>query len=63
MHADWPALTHDSDYGFCNGLGTEAVDSDLDGLLHHPREGTMEQTFRCSNDAPSAILWSTPSWQ
>ena len=33
MHADWPDLTHGSDYGFCNGLGTEAVDSDLDGLL------------------------------
>lgn len=33
MHADWPDLTHDSDYGFCNGLGTEAVASDLDGLL------------------------------
>ena len=22
-----------SDYGFCNGLGTEAVTADLDGLL------------------------------
>ena len=33
MHADWPNLTHDNDYGFCNRLGTEAVASDLDGLL------------------------------
>ena len=33
VHADWPNLTHDSDYGFCNGLGTEAVASGLDGLL------------------------------
>ena len=33
MSEAWPDLTHDSDYGFCNGLGTEAVDSDLDGLL------------------------------
>ncbi len=34
MHKDWPDLTHDSDYDFCNRLGTEAVeDSDLDGLL------------------------------
>ena len=24
-HTDWPELTHDSDYGFCNGLGAEAV--------------------------------------
>lgn len=33
MQADWPDLTHDSDYGFCNGLGAEAVAADLDGLL------------------------------
>ena len=31
--ADWPELTHDSDYGFCNGLGKEAVAEGLDGLL------------------------------
>lgn len=31
--ADWPDLTHDSDYGFCNGLGAEAEAADLDGLL------------------------------
>ena len=30
---DWPALTHDNDYKFCNELGAEAVASDLDGLL------------------------------
>ena len=33
MHADWPDLTHDSDYSFCNSLGTEAVAAGLDGLL------------------------------
>ncbi len=32
-HADWPDLTHDSDYHFCNSLGTQAVASDLDGLV------------------------------
>jgi hypothetical protein len=33
MHAEWPNLTHDSDYRFCNSLGTEAVTSRLDGLV------------------------------
>ena len=33
MLADWPDLTHDSEYGFCNGLGAEAVATGLDGLL------------------------------
>ena len=33
MRAKWPQLTHDSDYRFCNALGAEAVESDLDGLL------------------------------
>ncbi len=33
MHEDWPDLTHDSDYHFCNDLGAEAEASDLDGLL------------------------------
>lgn len=31
--ADWPDLTHDSDYGFCNQLGKEATAEELDGLL------------------------------
>lgn len=31
--ADWPNLTHDSDYQFCNALGAEAVELGLDGLL------------------------------
>lgn len=31
--AKWPALMHDSDYGFCNNLGAEAVKRKLDGLL------------------------------
>ena len=30
---DWLGLTHDSDYGFCNQLGKEAVAEELDGLL------------------------------
>ena len=30
---EWPALTHDHDYGFCNELGVEAADAGLDGLL------------------------------
>ena len=30
---DWPDLTHDSEYGFCNRLGAEAVATGLDGLL------------------------------
>ncbi len=33
MHANWPDLTHDSDYGFCNALGTEVMAAGLDGLL------------------------------
>ena len=33
MHEDWPGLTHDSDYRFCNNLGIEAATSGLDGLL------------------------------
>ena len=30
---EWPALTHDDDYRFCNKLGAEAVAAGLDGLL------------------------------
>ena len=30
---DWPDLTHDNDYGFCNKLGKEAAADGLDGLL------------------------------
>ena len=30
---EWQALTYDSDYGFCNELGAEAVTTGLDGLL------------------------------
>ena len=30
---EWPALTHDNDYRFCNNLGVEAVAAGLDGLL------------------------------
>lgn len=30
---EWPALTNDNGYGFCNELGAEAVAAKLDGLL------------------------------
>ena len=30
---EWPALTYDNDYGFCNELGAEAVKTGVDGLL------------------------------
>jgi len=30
---EWPALTHDNDYRFCNELGVEAVAANLNGLL------------------------------
>ena len=30
---EWPALTNDKDYRFCNELGAEAVATSLDGLL------------------------------
>ncbi len=30
---EWPGLTRDSDYAFCNRLGAEAVAAGLDGLL------------------------------
>ena len=30
---EWPDLTHDNDYGFCNKLGAEAKEAGLDGLL------------------------------
>ena len=32
-HADWPNLTHKTDYRFCNTLGAEAAASELDGLV------------------------------
>lgn len=30
---EWPDLIHDSDYGFCNSVGAEAVRKKLDGLV------------------------------
>ena len=33
MSEKWPDLTHDTDYEFCNQLGSEAVEKGLDGLL------------------------------
>jgi hypothetical protein len=30
--AEWPDLVHDSDYSFCNRLGTDAFELGLDGL-------------------------------
>ena len=31
--ANWPELTHDSDYNFCNEVGAEAFAGGLDGLV------------------------------
>ena len=65
MHANWPDLTHESDYGFCNGLGTEAVASGLDGLLtpsaRRP-DGTNLPVFRrraVSNPVAHALVAMT----
>ena len=33
QQTEWPDLTHDNDYQFCNRLGAEAVAASLDGLL------------------------------
>ena len=33
QQTEWPDLTHDNDYRFCNRLGAEAVAASLDGLL------------------------------
>lgn len=33
QQAAWPELTHDSDYRFCNQLGSDAKKAALDGLL------------------------------
>lgn len=33
MERDWPDLVHDTDYKFCNSLGTAAKEAGLDGLL------------------------------
>ena len=30
---EWPQLTYDTDYRFCNELGSEAVRTGLDGLM------------------------------
>ena len=30
---DWPDLVHDSDYSFCNRLGAEVRERDIDGLV------------------------------
>ena len=31
--AEWPELTHDKDYSFCNRLGAEAREKNVDGLI------------------------------
>ena len=31
--SEWPELVHDSDYTFCNRIGAEAVQLELDGLV------------------------------
>ena len=63
--ADWPDLIHDSDYGFCNSLGAEAVATDLDGLLTpsvRKPKGTNLPVFRrgaVSNPVVHALVGMT----
>lgn len=63
--ADWPDLIHDSDYGFCNSLGAEAVATDLDGLLTpsvRKLKGTNLPVFRrgaVSNPVVHALVGMT----
>ena len=48
---EWPELTHDTDYDFCNRLGKEAKASGLDGLLTpsaRKEDGTNVPVFRRS---------------
>lgn len=48
-HEDWPDLTHDNDYRFCNSLGAEAMDAELDGLVTpsaRRSDGTNLPVFR-----------------
>ena len=47
--ADWPDLTQDNCYRFCNSLGAEAVDAQLDGLVTpsaRTSDGTNLPVFR-----------------
>lgn len=51
MRKEWPELTHDKDYDFCNRLGREAKKSGLDGLLTpsaRQEHGTNVPVFRRS---------------
>lgn len=58
---DWPNLTHDSSYCFCNRLGTEARESNIDAFLTpsvRKRNGTNLPIFKrdAIND-PELIEW------
>ena len=65
MRETWPDLTHDSDYRFCNDLGTEAAASGLDGLLTpsaRRANGTNLPVFRrraVSNPVVQAVVAMT----
>lgn len=49
--AEWPDLTHDTDYAFCNKLGAEARKTGIDGLLTPSarHEGTNVPVFNRSS--------------
>lgn len=61
MQDHFPDLTHDTDYGFCNKLGTEAVKSKLDAFLTpsaRRENGTNVPIFtRKSISDPQLIDW------
>lgn len=61
MQEHWPELIHDSDYGFCNRLGAEAVESNLDAFLApsaRSENGTNVPIFtRESISDPQLIDW------
>ena len=55
--AAWPDLTHPDDYTFCNRLGAEAVQLELDGLLTPSARrvnGVNLPIFRCQSIAEAA---------
>lgn len=49
--AEWPDLTHDTNYTFCNKLGEEARETGIDGLLTPSarHEGTNLPVFNRSS--------------
>ena len=59
MRDEWPALTDDTDYRFCNGLGKEVREAGLHGLLApsaRRTEGVNLPVFRRSAISEPEIL-------